>query len=70
MHFTVISTNPNAVPNRRTYNRFSDLSRDTVDVRIYQGIHFRTADEVGREQGRQVADWVFEHALQPIGETD
>jgi hypothetical protein len=68
MYFTVVSANPQAAPNRRTYNRFSDLSWDTVDVRIYQGIHFRTADEVGRKQGRQVAEWVFGHILQPLGD--
>jgi hypothetical protein len=66
MSFTVISANPQAVPNTRTYKRFSDLSLDTVDVRIYQGIHFRFADEVGQRQGRQVAEWVFGHVLQPI----
>jgi hypothetical protein len=66
MSFTVVSTNPQAAPNTRTYNRFSDLSWDTVDVRIYQGVHFRTPDEVGRTQGRQVAEWVFGHVLQPI----
>ena len=70
MSFTVVSTNPNATPNTRTYRRFSDLSWDTVDVRVYQGLHFRTADEVGRKQGRQVADWVFAHALLPIGAND
>jgi hypothetical protein len=66
MSFTVVSANPQAAPNTRMYNRFSDLSLDTVDVRIYQGIHFRTADEVARTQGRQVAEWVFGHVLQPI----
>jgi hypothetical protein len=70
MTFTVVSANPQAVPNTRTYNRFSDLSWDTVNVRIFQGIHFRTADEVGRKQGRQVAEWVFRHVLQPIDERD
>ncbi len=70
MSFTVISANPQAAPNTRTYNRLSDLSWDTVDVRIYQGIHFRTADEVGRKQGRQVAEWVFGHVLQPIDGRD
>jgi hypothetical protein len=63
--FTVISANPLAVPNTRTYQRFSDLSRDMVDVRIYQGIHFRFADEAGRTQGRHVAEWTFQHFLQP-----
>jgi hypothetical protein len=32
-----------------------------VDVRIYHGIHFRFGDEAGRDQSRQVAQWVFEH---------
>ena len=64
--FTVISANPLAIPNTRTYQRFSDLSWETVDVRIYQGIHFRFGDEAGRTQGRHVAEWVFRRFLQPI----
>jgi hypothetical protein len=64
--FTVYSQHPMANPNTRTYQRFSDLSWDTVDVRIYQGIHFRWADAQARKQGRRVADWVFRHFLQPI----
>jgi hypothetical protein len=68
MVFTVVSTNANAKPKTRTYTRFSDLSWDTVNVRIYQGVHFRSADEVGRTQGRLVAEWAFGHVLRPIGE--
>jgi hypothetical protein len=69
--FTVFSQHPLANPNTRTYQRFSDLSWDTVDVRIYQGIHFRSADEAARKQGRKVAEWVFEHFLRPTyGEDD
>ena len=37
-----------------------------MNVRIYQGIHFRTADEAGRKQGRSVAKWVFHHFLRPL----
>ena len=64
--FTAFSQHPLADPNTRTYQRFSDLSWDTVDVRIYQGIHFRFADEAGRTQGRHVAEWAFRRFLQPI----
>jgi hypothetical protein len=67
MTFMAFSQFPLADPNTRTYYRFSDLSWDTVNVRIYQGIHFRPADEVARKQGRHVAQWVFGHFLQPIG---
>ncbi len=65
--FVVTSNNPVAVPPTRTYTRFSDAADDVVEVRILQGIHFRTADLVGRKQGRSVAKYVFHHALQPVG---
>lgn len=64
--FTVFSQHPLAVPNTRTYHRFSDLSMDSVDARVFQGIHFRFGDEAGQKQGRQVAQWVFRHFLRPI----
>ncbi|HEY5865428.1 MAG TPA: vanadium-dependent haloperoxidase [Candidatus Tectomicrobia bacterium] len=64
--FMVFSQHPLADPNTRTYHRFSDLAWDTVDVRIYQGIHFRFADEAARKQGRRVAQWAFRRFLKPI----
>jgi hypothetical protein len=63
--FTVVSEHPQADPKTRTYPRFSALAADTVEVRIYHGVHFRFADEAGRLQGRSVAEWVFAHVLQP-----
>jgi hypothetical protein len=64
--FTAVSQFPLADPKTRTYQRFSDLSWDTVDVRIYHGIHFRFADEAARKQGRRVAKWAFKHFLRPV----
>lgn len=61
---------PLAIQKEREYERFSDMAQDVVDVRIYQGIHFRTADEVGRKQGQRVADWVFENFLQSVDDDD
>jgi PAP2 superfamily len=61
MTFTITSESPAAKQKTRTYNRFSDMMTDVVNVRIYQGIHFRSADVAGREQGEKVADWVFKH---------
>lgn len=58
--FSVFSTPANAT---RTYQRFSDMAQDVVDVRIYQGIHFRSADEVARRQGTRAADWAISHFL-------
>src|SRR5262245_19606381 len=58
--FSVFSTPVNVT---KTYERFSDMADDVVDVRIYQGIHFRSADEVARRTGTAAADWVISHFL-------
>jgi len=61
--FTVTST---PVNKSMTYDRFSDMADDVVIVRIYQGIHFHSADAVGRRQGTRAADWAFSHFLRPL----
>lgn len=67
--FTVTSAFLNQT---KTYHRFSDMADDVVNVRIYQGIHFRTADVVARRHGTRIADMAFSHFLRPIhnGEDD
>jgi hypothetical protein len=32
---------------------------------VYSGIHFRTADDQGAIMGKQIARFVFTHALTP-----
>lgn len=64
--FSLTSGNPNVIQKTRTYSRFSEQAEDVVNARIYEGIHFRTADLVGRRQGRLVAKWAFYHFLRPI----
>lgn len=66
MLFSVSSSASPLNVNPRTYTRFSDAMQDIVDVRILQGIHFRSADEDGRRQGLRVAHWVFHKALRPL----
>jgi hypothetical protein len=51
----------------REYHRLTDVVDDTIDARVYQGIHFRSADVQGARLGRQVAEWVAANAFQPIG---
>ena len=68
MSFIVRTTNAAAIQQTRTYSRFSDAAQDVVDARIYEGIHFRFADEDARKQGRHVAQWVFDHFLKPLNE--
>jgi len=66
MSFTLHTTNAAAPVQTRDYNRFSDVARDVVEVRIFQGIHFRFDDVQARKQGRHVAQWVFSHFLRPV----
>lgn len=68
MSFIARTTNTAAIQQTRTYGRFSDAAQDVVDARIYEGIHFRFADEDARNQGRHVAQWVFDYFLKPLDE--
>lgn len=55
------------VPNlTRTYRHFTDVVDDTMDARVYQGIHFRTADVQGAGIGKNVARWLSRHFLRPV----
>ena len=47
----------------RQWNSFSEAVDEVIDARVYSGIHFRTADEVGARLGRQVARFASTHAL-------
>lgn len=49
----------------RQWNAISEGLDEVIDARVYSGIHFRTADEVGSEQGGQVARFVWANALRP-----
>lgn len=66
LHFSVWTTNPNATVNPRKFARFSDVQREMVEVRIWQGIHFRTAEDVGRRQGARIGEWTYDKYLRPL----
>ena len=66
MDFDVVRIVP-GVPNvTRTYRHFTDVVDDTIDARVYQGIHFRSADVQGARIGRDVARWLDRNFLQPV----
>ena len=44
----------------------SEFNRDAIDARVWSGIHFRTADEVGNSMATDIADWGLDHYFQPI----
>jgi hypothetical protein len=70
MILSVATTNPAAVQQTRTYDRFSGAAADVVNARIYEGIHFRFADVQARKQGRDVAQWIFYHFLRSVDDDD
>ena len=71
MTFSVTTTNTGpTIQDTRTYSRFSDAAQEVVDARIYEGIHFRFADEAARQQGRLVAQWAFNNFLRPLDDGD
>jgi hypothetical protein len=41
----------------RHFDRFSDMTEEVVDARVWSGIHFRKADEDGARIGKEVAGW-------------
>jgi hypothetical protein len=58
---------PDAPEVTREYATFTDVIDDTIEARVLQGLHFRTADEQGAEIGTNVAEWVATNHFQPAG---
>jgi hypothetical protein len=67
MNFSITTTNTGPTQNdTRNFTSFSDVQEEVVNARIYEGIHFRFADEGARKQGRHVAQWAHGHFFQPV----
>jgi hypothetical protein len=49
----------------RTFARLSQAEAESVDARVFAGIHFRTGCARGIIQGKQVGRFVIQHSLRP-----
>jgi hypothetical protein len=49
----------------RSYTSFSQAEEDVIGARVWSGIHFRHADEVGAAIGERIARWQQQRSLQP-----
>jgi hypothetical protein len=63
--FSLVRIVPDAPEVTRDYERFTDVIADTIEARVLQGIHFRTADLQGAEIGTNVAEWIATNYFQP-----
>ncbi len=60
----------NPLPVTRSYTSFSQAADEIVDARVWSGIHFRLADEVGVRIGRKVSRWRQQHYFRPARKHD
>ena len=51
----------------RSFESLSQAGFESVDARVFGGMHFRTGCLLGLIQGGQVGRYVFEHSLRPRG---
>ncbi len=66
MNFSVTTTHPLVANPERFFSSFSQAAQEVVEARILLGIHFRAADEEGRQLGHRVARWVYQKFLRPV----
>jgi len=50
----------------RSFTRFSGVVDDTIEGRILNGFHFRTADVHGAWIGKKTAQWIDKHYFEPV----
>lgn len=50
----------------RSFRSFSAASDEVKNARIVAGIHFRSATDDGEKLGASVAEYVLDHAVQPV----
>ena len=66
MDFSVVKMAPGVPDVTLDYTRFTDVVDDTIDARVYQGLHFREAEIQGAGIGENVARWLDRNFLQPV----
>ena len=65
MEFDVASF---VVPGGSHFARFWEPLAEIEDARVWSGLHYRTADEQGRQLGENVADYMTHHYFQTVGQ--
>jgi hypothetical protein len=59
----IVATSPRNPSFPRNWTTFSEGVKEVISARVYIGFHFRNSDKAGARVGRQVAKYVYTHAL-------
>ena len=54
-------TSPNDPGVIRTYAKWAVITREVIDARVWEGVHFRFSDITGVREGKQVASYDLRH---------
>jgi hypothetical protein len=64
---TPIETTSESLPGvTRHWSNFTAAADDAYMARIWGGVHFRFSMDVARDVAREIANYVLEHAAQPL----
>ncbi len=63
---TFTMSSPTAPGVTRTFSRLSDYVKESIDARVYDGVHYRTSGEVGASMGRKIGEYTVQTQLKPI----
>lgn len=53
----IAATSATAPGSVHTYTRWSQITDETIDGRVWEGVHYRFSDETAAKVGKQVAAW-------------
>jgi len=53
----IAATSVSAPGSVHTYTRWSQITDETIDGRVWEGVHYRFSDETAAKVGKQVAAW-------------
>jgi PAP2 superfamily len=59
-------TNPGAPGVTRKFDKLSAVVAESIDARVYCGVHYRFSGEVGAAMGRKIGEYVVHNALKPL----
>jgi hypothetical protein len=59
-------TNPMVPSVTRTFSKLSDYVKESIDSRVYDGVHYRTSGEVGAAMGREIGEYTVQNYLKPL----